>query len=252
MSRNNDTRREEIRKILLRQDSVKVTDLAETLKVTPETIRGDLTFLEEKGFLYRNRGTASLRMNGAESPMELRMREYTDAKKAISEAAFEMIKDDMILYFSASSTLLYLCKLLTLRKNLTVVTNSIDMISILAGGRSKIIVLGGEYLRTGRRTYGDDAVRQVSSICFDIGFLGMDGCLNCDGPATVSTDERAIDLTVMSRASMNVLASDRTKFAMASHYQYAKFTDFDYVLTDTLDSETKEKLNLKNLKEVSI
>ena len=128
MSRNSDQRREEIRRIILRHESVRVTDLAQTLNVTPETIRGDLTFLEEKGFLYRSRGTASLRLSGAEPPMELRMRENTDAKKAISEAAFDLVKDDMVIYFSASSTALYLGKLLVLRKNITVVTNSIDMI----------------------------------------------------------------------------------------------------------------------------
>ncbi len=252
MSRNSDQRREEIRRIILRHESVRVTDLAQTLNVTPETIRGDLTFLEEKGFLYRSRGTASLRLSGAEPPMELRMRENTDAKKAISEAAFDLVKDDMVIYFSASSTALYLGKLLVLRKNITVVTNSIDMIQTLAGGRAKIIVLGGEYLRTGRRTYGNEAVRQVNEIYFDIAFMGMDGCIGCDGPATVNTDERPIDQTVMKRAGMRVLLSDSSKFSCRSHYQYAKFTDFDQIITDTLDPELKKTYDMKNLKEVYI
>ncbi|NCB32411.1 MAG: DeoR/GlpR transcriptional regulator [Erysipelotrichia bacterium] len=252
MSRNSDKRREEIRRIILRQDRVRVTDLARTLNVTPETIRGDLSFLEEKGFLYRSRGSASLRLSGAESPMELRIRENTDAKKAISEAAFDLVKDDMVIYFSASSTALYLGKLLVLRKNITVVTNSLDMIQTLAGGRSKIIVLGGEYLRTGRRTCGDDAVRQVSGIYFDIAFMGMDGCMGCDGPATVSTDERPIDVTVMSRTDTKILLSDSSKFSAYSHYQYAKFSDFDQIITDTLDSNLKTAYDMKNLKEVSI
>ena len=61
MSRKNQERRNEIQKILIRQENVKVEELSEALHVTPETIRTDLNYLEQKGFLFRKHGGAALR-----------------------------------------------------------------------------------------------------------------------------------------------------------------------------------------------
>lgn len=60
MSKNNDLRRDEITKIVLSKEKVKVDELATMLNVTSETIRSDLTFLEAKGILYRTHGGATL------------------------------------------------------------------------------------------------------------------------------------------------------------------------------------------------
>ncbi len=251
MSKKNQDRRSEIQKILIRQESVKVEELAEALHVTPETIRTDLNYLEQKGFLFRKHGGAALRTGNTEMPMDIRMQENTDVKKAISEAAFELIKDDMVLYFGASSTPLYLGRMLVLRKNLTVVTTSLDMIETLASGPHKIILLGGYYHRIGRSLSGESAREMVSEIHFDISFSGMNGCRGADGPCTLATDEIPIDKEAIRNSEMNVLMSDSSKFDMTGPFQYAQFRDFDILITDShLKQADRERVKIRDIREV--
>jgi len=252
MSRNKEERRNEIQKILLRRDQASVDELAGSLGVTPETIRSDLTYLEQKGFLYRKHGSAKLRVAMIDMPMDIRMQENADIKRSLSEAAFDLVQDDMVLYIGASSTALHLAKMMVLRKNISVFTNSLDVLAAMAESRHKVVLLGGEYNRIGRRTFGAAAQKQVSEVLFDLSFFSMDGCLDADGPATQNTDEMPIDQTVLTRSRMNVLLSDHTKFDIVAHYQYAKFSDFQILVCDKLKKRDYDRVSpvIRTIREV--
>ena len=85
MSKSNDLRRNEITKIILAKEKVRVEELASALNVTAETVRSDLTFLEAKGILYRTHGGATLRNSIIDIPMDVRIRERAAEKKARAE-----------------------------------------------------------------------------------------------------------------------------------------------------------------------
>lgn len=250
MSRSKEERRSEIQKILLRKEQAAVSELADSLQVTPETIRSDLTYLEQKGFLYRKHGSAKLRVAMIDMPMDIRMQENADVKRALSEAAFDLVKDDMVIYFGASSTMLHLARMLVLRKNIVICTNSLDVVSAVTESRHRVILLGGDYNRTGRRTYGQTGVRQAEGIYYDACFLSMDGCKGLDGPATQTTDEMPIDQLVLSRSRLKVLVTDHSKFETVAHYQYARFSDFDVLVTEKLSAAEKKGLPVRTIREI--
>ena len=205
MSKKNDTRRDEITKIILSKEEVSVIYLSNKLKVSAETIRSDLTFLEEKGVLYRTHGGARLRYRNAILPMDIRMRENIDAKKAIAYAAISLIKDDSTIYMDPSSTALPLGRLLRMKKNLTIVTNSYELIPIIAESEHKLIILGGEFYRSGKRMIGPVGIKMVQNIHFDFCILGMDGSQNLNGPAIVSFDEAQLNHTVIKNSNTKIL-----------------------------------------------
>lgn len=252
MSKNKEERRNEIQKILLRRDQITVDELAESLQVTPETIRSDLNYLEQKGFLYRSHGGAKIRLGSLDMPMDIRMQENSDIKRSISESAFELVQDDMVLYIGACSTALHLAKMMVLRKNISVFTNSLDVLGAMAESRHRVVLLGGDYNRIGRRTFGIAAQRQVEEVLFDMAIFSMDGCQGLDGPATQNTDEMPIDQIVLNRSRMNVLVSDHTKFDIVAHYQYAKFSDFQVFISDRLKKEDYDRISpaIKTIREV--
>ena len=227
-----EVRREEIEKYIFVNEEAQVNDLAKMFDVTPETIRADLAILELKGVLHRTHGGAVIRMSNNETPMEIRQRERAEQKRKISYEAINYVKDDDFVFIDSSSTAFTLGRLLRLKKNLTVVTNSYDLLKIIANSDHKVIFLGGVYSRLGKRTEGSYAIDMIDSLSYDIAFVGMDGCLGIDGPATIMEDARNINRHVMRRSKKNILLSDGTKFNKDAKYQFAKFDEFDVLITD--------------------
>ena len=242
MTSQKENRRIEIQKIMLARGNVSVKDLAEELKVTPETIRTDMNFLEKKSFLSRSHGGACLRPGSFDLPMDVRIQEHSEIKKAISIAAFDLIKDDMVIYIDSASTSLHLAKMMVLRKNITVYTDSLDIVAALSESHHSIILLGGIFNRSGRRTVGESARQQVSDVIFDLAFFGMDGCKDLDGPALQTDDELITDKEVLKRSRMNVLVADHTKLDMVAHYQFAKFSDISVFISDKLSPAYRSKI----------
>lgn len=252
MSKNNDNRRNEITKLVLTKGKIRVDELVAMLNVTAETIRSDLTFLEAKGILYRTHGGATSRNTNIDIPMDIRLKEQMDIKRQLSYQAINFIKDDDIIFIDPSSTAIPLGRLLCLKKNLTIVTNSFELIPVLAESDHKIIVLGGTYSKLGKRTHGGYALDLLATIYFDVAIMGMDGCKGIDGPATSSQEETAINKLVLKRCKKNILMSSASKFEKTSSFQFATFSDFDILITTELNSKDKERITTPTIVETIV
>lgn len=240
-------RQEEIEQLLLGNDTMAVSDIARQLHVTPETIRKDLNILEEKGFLIRKHGTASLTDNHTlETPMELRVQKHLQAKKSISSAAFPYIHNGMMLYLCASSTNVYLARLLRIRKNLTIFTNSVDVLELAGDADNQIILLGGELSPVGRRTIGMQVLEDLQGLHFDISFLGMDGCKDLNGPGYYDLEDARCEEYCARHSSQQILMADASKFDQEARYQWGTFDEFTLFITDHLKESDRKRL--KNIK----
>lgn len=250
MSKNNDARRSEIERLILDKQTLQVEELSSILGVSLETIRNDLSYLEKKGILYRTHGGAKLRNSNIDIPMEIRLQENILEKKAIAQEVIKHIKNDDILYIDPSSTALHVAKYLKLRKNLTIVTNSLELILLLHDSKHNIIMVGGAYCQEGRRCSGNFSLHIIESIHFDLCILGMDGCKNSDGPNSMDADEVLMNKHVMDRSDKVMIVSDASKFKKKSNYQYTKFESIDILISGTLDQEDRERIRCKQLIEV--
>lgn len=236
-------RQEEIEQLLLSNDTMAVSDIARELHVTPETIRKDLNVLEKKGFLIRKHGTASLTdQHTLETPMEFRVQKNPQAKKAISSAAFPYIQNGMMLYLCASSTNVYLARLLRIRKNLTVFTNSVDVLELAGDSDNQIILLGGELSPVGRRTIGMQVLEDLQGLHFDISFLGMDGCKNLNGPGHYDYEDAKCEAYCARHSTCQILMADSTKFDQEARYQWGSFDEITMLITDHLKEADRRRL----------
>lgn len=247
MSKNNDLRRNQIDQLLKDNTLMQVQELADQLHVSLETIRKDLAYLEEKGVLYRTHGGARIRGSNIDIPYDIRSREFTMEKRQIARQVPTFIHDDEVIYIDACSTASYIGTMLKSKKNLTIVTNSMELLPTLQETTHKIIVSGGIYLKDGKRVVGDLALKVIDSIYFDVCILGMDGCQCLDGPANMCEDELVTNQHILSRSKKAILLSDATKFEKISHFQYAKFSQFDVLITTKLKPEDRNRLPIKTI-----
>lgn len=243
-------RRENIVKNLSENKLLKVKELAEMMQVTPETIRADLNFLEKKGVLYRVHGGAIAREQDVEVPFEVRNMEQNEIKKQIANQAIHFIRDDSVIYIDASSTALSLGRLLRVRKNLTIFTNSFDLVPLLVDANHHIFVLGGEYYEPGKRLIGPYAIEMLKDIYFDLCVCGMDGSEGLDGPASKASNEHVLIQKVVKQSRTKMLLTDASKFKKSSNFKYATFSDFDILITSNLSESLKSQLKIKTIIEI--
>ncbi len=224
---------------LLQEGKVIVSDLAAEFEVTEETIRRDLDKLEKEGLAKKTYGGAVKNENfNVELPITVRKQTNVEGKKYIGEKIAEMIHDGDYLLLDASTTALFIVKSIAERHNITLITNSIEVLLELPQNNDwRVICTGGEFVQSSLYFTG----RQVENI---IDEYNVDLCvLSCKGLDMEKgiTDTRdynaAIKKTFMNSAKKVYLAVDHTKFDKTSFVRISNIGDVTAVVTDKEPSE---------------
>lgn len=187
---------------------VSVGGLARDLGVTPSTIRRDLARLARDGRIVRTFGGAERRGPSLPDARDPRWA----AKAAIADAAAARVQDgDTILVASGSTTLEFARRLVDRR--LTVMTNALDVATILVDRPGiELVVLGGVVRAGMHSTLGhiaELALRELraDALYMGIGAIGPDLALMNDSIPEILTDR------ALRRASRDcVVLADSSKF----------------------------------------
>ena len=111
------------------------------------TIRRDITRLERDGFLRRTYGGATAHITRSmELLFNARALENAPAKRIIGMRAAETLTPDGTLFIGIGSTTEQFAMFLPPREDLTVVTGSLPVASLLGTRKGRVIVLGGSVL----------------------------------------------------------------------------------------------------------
>ena len=218
---------------------ITVADVAQRFAVTEVTIRRDLALLERNGLLKKTYGGAVL----AELPdvsMSVRFRQTRNlaAKRVVGRLAASLIADGDILYLEAGSTCYEIVPYLSDKKELTIITNSLHLMSRLHEHiRHKIIITGGQYRHERMDMIGPAAEAAISQLGGFKAFtsaddISIEGGISGADVATVSFAK-----LVLRQASQVVFVGDHSKFDKPALYRIAGIEELDYIVTDTPPSE---------------
>lgn len=136
---------------LRNEKRVLVSELAEYYNVTEETIRRDLDKLEKEGYATKTYGGAILG-NSTKTDLSyaVRNKANVEAKKVIANLVTDLIEDGDHLMIDHSSTCYFSVKKLKEKKNLTVITNSVELASEICSIESWNVYMPGGQLRRSR------------------------------------------------------------------------------------------------------
>lgn len=213
---------------------VEVAGLARDLAVTPETVRRDLTALERRGVLRRVHGGAiPVERLGIEPGVADREGHAAGEKERIARAALNELPDGGSVILDAGTTTVRLAELLPTDRELTVVTHSIPVASILVSRPNLTLHLLGGIVR-GRTlaAVGAWTKTQVSEIYADVAFMGTNSISVERGLTTPDLAEAAVKRALMSAARRVVVLADHTKFGRDDFALVAPLSDVDTVITD--------------------
>lgn len=225
-------RQNEIVEYINTTGSAKIGELAEKFDVTKETIRRDLTHLQEAGAIERSHGGATLVSSFQPIPIEARIGENNAVKYALCEKGLELIPEQGVIYLDAGSTIQCMAQLLSQKSGYTIVTNSINTTHFLNNGNNVTILTGGQLNPTNMSTEGFQTTNFINNIKVDIAFLGTSGFEQHGGPAVSEFTDAQIKQAIIPQSKTIVVISDSSKARLCSLVQYASWKDIDYFITD--------------------
>ena len=214
---------------------VEVAELADVFDVTPETVRRDLTALERAGLLRRVHGGAIVvDLFGFEPALAVRESVQTLEKSQIAQAALALLPEEGAIALDAGSSTFRLAEILPADRELTVVTNSLPIASLLAGRKELTVHLVGGRVR-GRTlaTVDHAALEYLRSVFVDVAFLGTNGFSLERGLTTPDSAEAAVKSAFIAAARRSVLLADHTKYGTDHFAHFADLADIDVIVSDS-------------------
>lgn len=223
-------------RLLLEKGKVRVKDLSEEFQVTEDCIRKDLKALENAGRLKRTYGGAIL---SQDYPLERdvvdRRNYHLDKKKIIAAKAMELIKNNETIFLDISTTNIELAHLIaTSQLRLTVVSNMIDILQVLAKNSSITTIGTGGTMYPGVNGFmGVATVEVIKQYSFDRAFIGSCGIDITDGTiTTLGVEDGLTKKAALQSGRHQYVVMERDKFYFNESYKFAHLDDIDGIVTD--------------------
>jgi len=232
-------RRNEILTKLTLEGKVIVVDLAQHYNVTEETIRRDLDKLEKDGLAKKTYGGAVKNDNlNADLPFTVRKQTNVEGKKYIADIIGNLINDGDYILLDSSTTALFTVKSIADKSNITLITNSIEvLLEVPQKNDWRIISTGGEFVKHGLSFSGRQAESVIDEYNVDLAVLSCKG-LDMEKGVTDTRDYNAqIKKAFMRSARKIFLAVDHTKFDKTTFVRFAEISDIDALVTDVEPSD---------------
>ena len=229
-----DLQEKKVLEILETQKFATVQELSTTLSVSSSTIRRVLDSLQVKGLVTRTHGGVKINKDNNFSPsFTFRIHQNSFEKKKIALSAIKLIKDGDIIFLDGSTSAFYIAEYLKEFKNISVVTNGIDTLSLLSKQNILSYSTGGQVshknpsVLVGR--YAEDT---LSNFRADIAFFSTQSMDNDGELYDCFEDEIFLRRAMIKNAKTKVFLCDNTKIGRTSPYHLCSIQDVDYVASN--------------------
>lgn len=226
-------RQTEILDLARSEGRVAVEDLAERFQVTLQTIRRDLTELADAGLLDRVHGGAVIRTGVSNFGYEERRRMNDAAKAAIGRLCAQAIPDNSSMILNLGTTTEAVARELLGHRNITVVTNNINVANtLLANDGCEIMVAGGALRRQDGGLVGDLTADFMSQFKVDYAIIGT-SALDQDGDLLdFDLREVRVSRAIIRQARKTFLVADASKLDRSAPVRLASLSEIDAIFTD--------------------
>lgn len=227
------TRRQKIKEIILEKKSSTVAELASQFSVTHETIRRDLKQLEQEGVLMRSYGGAFVQ-SGVENLVDASLRTgiYIENKVKIAKRCREFIQNGEAVFLDNSTTAYYIAEAIQ-NKRITLVTNSLLIINLMAENKNvNLIGVGGNFSVTEQAFYGMATTEALADYYMDKVFISSRSVSIEDGLTEANDRWAQIRKMMLARSKENYLVADFSKFGHTSFLRISGFEPIKAIITD--------------------
>lgn len=194
-----------------------VSELAQMLDVVPETIRRDLKELEAQGVLQRMHGGAVLtEKKDPESLHSLHAKQHLKEKLMLCRRAAEFVEDGDTIFVDNSSTLTHLLQFINPEYNVTLLTNSVDILRLAATLENQVTVISSGGVLHKEKMYLSGSVADY----MHTEFIPAKAFISCYG---ISLEYGLSDCTMNEAAfKKNMMLISQKTFCVVDHTKLEK------------------------------
>jgi DeoR family transcriptional regulator, glycerol-3-phosphate regulon repressor len=228
-------RQRQISRLIESEGYLTIDFLVEHFKVTPQTIRRDLTGMEEQGVIERYHGGAALRSSITNTRYQTRKILNQKEKERIAACLVKLIPDGASLFINIGTTTETIAQALMQHKNLRIVTNNLHVASIMSAKADfRIIIAPGEVRYTDGGIVGDATRDFIEQYRMDFGIIGISG-IHSDG-SLLDFDDREVSVSrsIIQHSGQVILAADHSKFGRSAMVQLGNISQAQHLVTDLL------------------
>ncbi|MEM9033167.1 MAG: DeoR/GlpR family DNA-binding transcription regulator [Actinomycetota bacterium] len=227
-------RQREIAALTLESGRVEVSELSERFGVTTETIRRDLSELQERGVVRRVHGGAvPWETIGFEPLLSVRTDLRISEKRLLARVAIDELPNGGSVIIDSGSTLTRFAEAIPWGTELRVVTNSLLTAQVLAERSGlDVSMIGGELRKKTLAVVDADAVATVERLVADTLFISSDGFSPENGLSTPYPAEAALKRAMIAAAKRVVVLVDDSKLGKDHLVRFAEWTDVDVLITN--------------------
>jgi len=216
-----------------RSASIRISKLARRIGVAGETIRRDLIELGEAGLINRTYGGATISLMTSEPVISERGLTLVEERARIGRGAAGLVENGRIVMIDGGSTTYEVARSLSqMRRDLTVITNSVGIASVTGANPSfRVILCPGTYDSREASVLGEDTVEFVRRYNADVVIFGA-SAVNGDGPSDTISGAAAVKRAMMARALSAMLVVTNDKFGRSSLERVCALSEISDVVTD--------------------
>ncbi len=228
-------RQKQILSLLERQGRLSVAEIVEQFSISKATARRDLESLASHGKAQRvHGGVISVEQAPPEQPILNRKSEQVDEKTRIGRAAASLVADKETLFLGSGTTVLEVARNLRSRKHLTVITNSLPVLNMLAGLKEITVISLGGMLRESEMSFiGHITEQALKEIRVDRVFIGTRGLSLEHGLTNDYLQETLTDRAILKIGREVIIVADYSKVNRVSTVLLAPLDAVNTLVTDT-------------------
>ncbi|MEN9933426.1 MAG: hypothetical protein RLZZ387_5 [Chloroflexota bacterium] len=228
-------RQQEMLRYITAQGRVTVAALSDRFAVSEATARRDLEALEAAGVVRRVHGGAlAVRQAPPELPALERAREQAEHKRRIGAAAAALVNDGETVFISSGTTTLEVASHLRMRHGITVITNSLMVMNVLAGSEGVTLIgLGGMLRRSEMSLIGHVTELALAELRADKVIIGIRAIDIEQGLTNDYVPETMTDRAILRIGRSVIVVADHTKLGRVSAALVAPVSSMTTLVTDS-------------------
>lgn len=214
--------------------SASVEALAERFGVTLQTVRRDVRMLTEAGLLARFHGGVRLPGSTTENIAYRQRQQLNDAaKRAIAKRVAAAVPDGCSLILNIGTTTEAIAHELVGHRGLRVITNNLNVASILTTHADcEVLVAGGLVRARDGGIVGEMTVDFFQQFKVDISLIGISGIEPDGSLRDFDIREVKVARTIVAQSRQVWLAADHSKFNRPAMVEVGRLDQVDTLFTD--------------------
>lgn len=227
-------RRSQIIDMITRQRTVTNTELMERFGISIETVRRDLDYLEEQGFLRKVYGGAVVKVSlNSEPEYASRSQINVQQKNAIAQKAAELIQPGDTVFLGVGTTVQAMVQYMKNLGEITVFTNALRTAVALSELPECTVILPGGHLRNKELTLsGFPADENMTHFNIDKAFIGVGGVTD-GGISDFHIGEAQLHKQLVLNARQSVALADSSKLGIRALNNVCTLEQISLIITDS-------------------